>query len=154
MPGETPHPDRDPEGHQYGKEESQITPLDPADWKGNNEYLYGVDLYNFAYFWEAHEAWEGLWQMTRPGSPDDKFLQGLIQVSAALLKREQGVSSGAESLSRKGLSKLALVGENQAFYCGINLPDFIFRMEKIFATSRQDNRWPEDPRLILDMTSS
>ena len=61
IPGVTPHPIRDPRGHSYGIEEvHDVDPLPPELWQQNEDYLYGVDLYNFAYWWEAHEAWGGV----------------------------------------------------------------------------------------------
>ena len=85
IPGVTPHPIRDPRGHSYGVEEvHDAEPLPPEFWRQNEDYLYGVDLYNFAYWWEAHEAWEGLWHQAE--GTYRLFLQGLIQVSAAFIK--------------------------------------------------------------------
>ena len=85
IPGVTPHPIRDPRGHSYGIEEvHDAEPLPPELWQQNEDYLYGVDLYNFAYWWEAHEAWEGLWHQAE--DTYRLFLQGLIQISAAFIK--------------------------------------------------------------------
>lgn len=65
--------------------------LSPAE----RERLFrlGIDLFNQGSFFEAHEAWEEIWRSTAPEPRD--FLQGLIQVAAALhqfrdLKREHG----------------------------------------------------------------
>ena len=77
-------------------EESGATPL----------FRRGVDLYNRAYFWEAHEAWETLWHRCPPGTPLREGLQGLIQLAAALLKEHQGVPEGARKLSRTALERL------------------------------------------------
>ena len=49
-------------------------------------FLYGVDLYNHGYLWEAHEAWEGLWHQAKRDALQAEFLQGLIQCAAAALK--------------------------------------------------------------------
>ena len=82
LPGVTPHPIRDPLGHSYGiEEEENENPLPPEMWQQNEAYLHGVDLYNFSYWWEAHEAWEGLWHQAE--DTYRLFLQGLIQVSAS-----------------------------------------------------------------------
>jgi hypothetical protein len=29
----------------------------------SDAFLWGLDLFNHYYYWEAHEAWEGLWQV-------------------------------------------------------------------------------------------
>ena len=36
-------------------------PPDPEQWHLCRPYLYGIDLFNDGYYWEAHEVWEGLW---------------------------------------------------------------------------------------------
>jgi Domain of unknown function (DUF309) len=41
----------------------------------------GLRLYHAGEFFAAHEAWEGVW--LRAQEPEKKFLQGLIQVTAA-----------------------------------------------------------------------
>ena len=98
-----------------------------ADWRQTEDYLYGVDLYNFAYWWEAHEAWEGLWNKTE----DDcrLFLQGLIQISAALIKYHMRQLRGLQSLSTNGRNKLHQVLTNlddpTGMYMGMNLPEFL-----------------------------
>ena len=51
--------------------------LTTADWQ---HICQGIALYNDGAFWDAHEAWEGVWRRY----PDDwrLFLQGLIQIAA------------------------------------------------------------------------
>ena len=57
-----PHPTQDERGHSYSRgEEAPALYFPPESWRENADYLYGVDLYNHGYLWEAHEAWEGLW---------------------------------------------------------------------------------------------
>ena len=63
--------------------------LDPTMWYDCESYLYGVDLFNHAYWWEAHEAWEGPWRAAGRQSATGFFLQGLIQISVARLKWSQ-----------------------------------------------------------------
>ena len=142
IPGVTPHPVKDPAGHSYGIDEStrpQI--LYPDSWRTNEDYLYGVDLYNFAYWWEAHEAWEGLWHQAE----DDYrlFLQGLIQISAALIKHHMRMLRPIRTLSTAGsdklrevLSKLKPATES---YMGINLNEFLSRLDVFFAPFRFDS---------------
>nr|WP_244447982.1 DUF309 domain-containing protein [Neorhizobium vignae] len=50
----------------------------------------GQDLFNHGYYWEAHEAWEGLWQAAKRGSQLRAFLKGLILLSAAGVKIREG----------------------------------------------------------------
>ena len=76
-PGHTPHPTRDPEGHSYGEPLNRAPVPDPADWRACDDYLYGIDLFNHSYYWEAHEAWEGLWFACGRRGRVATFLQGL-----------------------------------------------------------------------------
>ena len=146
-PGQTPHPRRDPQGHMYGREELPCSPFDPSSWKTCPEYLFGVDLYNFAYYWEAHEVWEGLWKTTEKGGDAHRFLQGLIQMAAALIKREQKTVRGMRSLARAGLGKLRSVSASRLTYCGVFLPEYIERMEAILDPRREESL---EPSICLD----
>jgi uncharacterized protein len=96
VPGRHPHPTRDPGGHSYANNET-ASELD---------FAWGVDLYNHGYFWEAHEAWEGLWGRAEPSSAEADLLQGLIQCAAACLKLRIGERQGAERLAARGIEHL------------------------------------------------
>lgn len=61
VPGQTPHPRRHPHGHSYGQAEPNPALFPAEEWQKSDAYLYGIDLYNFAYWWECHEVFEGLW---------------------------------------------------------------------------------------------
>ena len=78
-----------------------------------DDWLYGVDLFNRFYFWEAHEAWEGLWAVAERHGAPSLLLQGLIQIAAALLKTHMGALAGACSLSAEGLAKLRRAAASQ-----------------------------------------
>ena len=64
----------------------------------------GIDLFNRRRFFEAHEAWEDGW-LLETGEPR-RFLHGLIQVAAALVKLSRGEPRGTVTLLDKGLPKL------------------------------------------------
>ncbi len=136
IPGVTPHPIRDPNGHSYGiEEEPDINPLPPEKWRQNEAYLYGVDLYNFSYWWEAHEAWEGLWHQAE--DTYRLFLQGLIQVSASLIKYHMRMLRPLRTLSTAGRDKLRQVvvecGDVNGNYMGLNLPRFLETADAFFS---------------------
>ena len=104
VPGLLPHPTADPRGHSFGHAEPEVSGearVLVTDWRGCPHFCFGVDLYNFAYWWEAHETWEGLWHCFEEGDPPRHALQGLIQVSAAHLKRHVGQPRGVEALLRR-----------------------------------------------------
>jgi len=72
--------------------------------KANQQFERGVALFNARKFFEAHEAWEELW-LVEP-EPEKRFLQGLIQLAAALHHCSRGNSRGAKSLLAAGIAKL------------------------------------------------
>jgi hypothetical protein len=148
VPGLTPHPRCHPQGHRFGQIEEPVEPFDVSSWKESLDYLYGVDLYNFAFYWEAHEAWEGIWKTTARRDTPGLYLQGLIQISAALIKRHQGIAGGKESLSRAGFRKLRSVAEGHPRYGGLEMAEYIERMVQIFADPDR-TCWPADPRIRL-----
>ena len=105
VPGRSPHPTRDSEEEQaVGSEQS--TPLDPLNWEICDDYLYGIDLFNHGYWWEAHEVFEVFWRAAGRGTLSGEFLQGLIQIAAALLKDAVQSRAAAEGLGRSGCMKL------------------------------------------------
>lgn len=100
VPGLNPHPFRHPAGHLYtGGGAPAEAPWDPATpWREDRRWLYGLDLLNQRYPWEAHEVWEALWHHAPRDSASSALLQGLIQLAAALLKRHLGEARAAERL--------------------------------------------------------
>ena len=83
--------------------------------------MRGVRLHNSGAFFEAHEAWEELWK-AEVDVPPRRFLQGLIQVTAAFHKLlvQRGPAS-AQSLLARGLKKLDAYPPE---YLGVALGDF------------------------------
>ncbi len=64
----------------------------------------GLDSFNSAHFYDAHEHWEEVW-LTTP-NPDKIFLQGLIQVAAAYHHHSRANCLGTKNLLLAGLLKL------------------------------------------------
>ena len=104
-PGLTPHPVRDPDGHSYEKTSANET-VDEDSWFTSETYLFAIDLLNDGYYWEAHEELEGLWLTAGRDSPIGRFLQGIIQLAAALLKLEAGKTQSATKLCEAAAAKL------------------------------------------------
>jgi uncharacterized protein len=118
VPGKNPHPRRDPRGHSYGKPEPTPSAFQPEDWHQSEEYLYGIDLYNFAYWWECHEVFEGLWHAVGHDTEQGNFFQALIQLAAANLKLFTGNHQAAEKLLTSGIIRLQIT---PGFYMGIDV---------------------------------
>ncbi len=106
VPGRAPHPIRDPDGHSYNKPSLQLAPFDPEKWRASEEYLYGIDLFNYGFWWEAHEALEAVWVAAGRRTETGLFLKGLIQISAAHLKWSQGSHEVALRKAEAGLEKM------------------------------------------------
>ncbi len=96
QPGLNPHPTRDPGGHLFGRSAPPVAAPDPPHWRDCAPYLYGIDLFNHGYYWEAHEAWESLWHACGRSGPTADFLRGLIRLAAAAFKQREGRPRGRE----------------------------------------------------------
>jgi len=157
-----PHPVIDPKGHSYKKEEEKPEYLPPEKWKQNDHYLYGVDLYNHGYWWEAHEAWETLWLTTQKTDLEGQFLQGLIQFSAALLKLYSGSNRGFENLFREANKRLQfcikeLSEQNRKQLMGLDLEAWLGKVTVFCDSLGEQEGEPVDalhfasfPALILE----
>ncbi len=95
IPGTSlPHPIRDPRGHSYGRKRISPPALTNDNWSTHKNYLVGLDLFNYGYYWEAHEEWERLWKSSGPDSLTGRFLKGLVKLSAAGVKVREGSIHG------------------------------------------------------------
>ena len=74
---------RDPTGHSYHVEP---IPVAVAASLSSDAFLWGLDLFNHGYYWEAHQAWEGLWQVADRDGPLRMLFKGFILLSAAEIK--------------------------------------------------------------------
>jgi len=139
-PGRGPHPARRAGGPVYATPEDAPA-IDPERWSSCEPYLHAIDLFNHGYFWEAHEALEGLWRRAGRASAMGIFLQALILVSAALLKHSMGEISGARRLASRGCATLRATP-------GVRLGIEVSRLaEQVAATI--DGRTPCAPAIEL-----
>jgi uncharacterized protein len=127
LPGVDPHPTRDPRGHSYSEEpEAAADYFECEAWRESDDYLYGVDLYNHGYLWEAHEAWEGLWHAAKHDELQAEFLQGLIQCAAGVLKVRMQQPRGVQRLIELGTGRLERVAnEADPHYMGLDVHDLL-----------------------------
>ena len=127
VPGRTPHPTRAKDGHSYGAPEVAPRYLPDERWAENDEYLWGADLYNAGYFWEAHEAWEGSWRVAAGRDPAQRrFLQGLILCAAACLKASTGDAEACRRLAARGLERLQRAHvDRDGRYMGLDVARFV-----------------------------
>jgi hypothetical protein len=129
VPGQTPHPTRDPQGHSYNLHPDDPESFDISDWQSCEEYLFGIDLFNHGYWWEAHESLEAVWHTAGRTTETGLFIQGLIQVAVAHLKRFQGFDEVSQRMADNGLEKMKHINN---VYLGIDVPDFRKKVTKYF----------------------
>lgn len=122
--GKFPHPIRDPRGHSYGEPAPKVSPFSTDNWRECETYLWGIDLFNNGYYWEAHEAWEAVWHTAGRRGVVADFCKALIKLAAAGVKAREGRPEGVKrhALRAKELidSIAAKVGGDQ--FMGLSLP--------------------------------
>lgn len=91
-------------------------------------YLEGIKLFNTCDFFEAHEAWEEIWQ--EEFGPSRKFYQGLIQASVALHHFGNGNIRGAKKLFYGCHGYLE---PYRPHHMGLDLDRFLAQMDECFA---------------------
>jgi hypothetical protein len=110
----------------------------PDNWRGSEAYLYGLDLFNAGFYWEAHEAWEGLWHACgRRGTTAD-FLKGLIKLAAAGVKHREGQPRGVASHACRAADLFRAAGADP--FLGLSVAGLIELAEKVCREG-----WPPSP---------
>lgn len=94
------------------------------------DFAAGLALFNAGHFWHAHEAWELLW--LRSNGEQRRFIQGLIQVAAALVHWERGNQRGLQLNWCKARPKLAPLPSP---FATINLTQLIIWMDGMMAAT-------------------
>ena len=131
VPGKHPHPVTDTRGHHFGKPAEIPAELNPLNPTASIPFLLGLDLFNAGYYWEAHEAWEGLWIVAGRAGLLASFLKGLIKLAAAGVKAREGQISGVQRHARRAIELFELVSRDPAahglVYCGLSLETLLLR---------------------------
>ena len=120
VPGHRPHPRRHPQGHSFGCPEPSPAPCRPEEWFQSEDYRFGIDLYNFAYWWECHEVFEGFWHAAGRKTEQGRFFQALIHLAAANLKRFTNHPAAERSLLGKSTRLFSGLPDR---YMGIDLAE-------------------------------
>lgn len=119
VPGRHPHPIRDEAGHSFGREVS-VSDFHPDRWDACEEYLFGIDLFNAGFYWEAHEAWEAVWIAAgRTGTTAD-FLKGLIKLAATGVKAREGNANGVRRHAGRAAQLFGESGSREATLAGLS----------------------------------
>ena len=123
VPGQEPHPFRDPRGHNHNAQLHWSTPpwSPELQWSENEHYLHGIDLFEYRFFWEAHEVWEDVWRAVPRGTPAREAVQGLILWSAAALKNDMGHATVAARMWSRACVHFATAGAHGAAAWGLQI---------------------------------
>ena len=78
----------------------------PEEWRDLPEWLWAVDLFNHGYWWESHEALEGLWLAAGRTTPSARFAQSLVHLSAACLNHRRGHAAAARRQAARAVRGL------------------------------------------------
>jgi predicted metal-dependent hydrolase len=142
--GKFPHPLQDAAGHSFGTVEPKASIDREKDWRTCVPYLWGIDLFNNGYYWEAHETWEAVWHATgRSGTMVD-FCKALIKLAAAGVKAREGRANGVRRHAQRAKQLLesvaAQVGREQQRFMGLSLASLTHCAEGLIS----------DPSAIVD----
>jgi hypothetical protein len=91
--------------------------------------LFGLDLFNHGYYWEAHEVWEGLWHAAGRSGLTANFMQALIKLAAAGVKAREARPEGVRRHSHRAAELFQQVAHKlpagQSSYFGLSLSRLI-----------------------------
>lgn len=129
--------------------------IGPARWSMSlpdydPKYLEGIECFNRCDFFEAHEAWEELWQAYE--GPSRRFYQGLIQVAVCLHHFGNGNTRGAKKLYH---SSLAYLKDYRPHHEGVDLEKLVLELthccEEILNSSEEFPKTDIVPDLIPEI---
>lgn len=127
IPGKNPHPEK--AGGHMEDEEVIVLPLQEDNYRENKAYLFGLDLFNYGYFWESHVWWEALWhEAGRKGEVAD-FLKGLIKLSACGVKVELKQTDVSQGHFDRALELFIPLAKNHETLFGIKLGALIQKLK-------------------------
>jgi len=141
VPGEYPHPHRDPDGHSHGVDVGELNVLTESAWRECESYPWGVDLLNAGYYWEAHEAWEQAWIRVGRAGPIADFLKALIKLAAAGVKAREGREPGVRRHALRSVELLTISAlQKHADFLGLSLDDLRTTAQSIADRSAEITR--------------
>jgi predicted metal-dependent hydrolase len=72
----------------------------------NPDFRKGLELFNKAHFFDAHEALEDVWRLVPPDHSSKSHFQGMVQVAVAFHHQSTGNLVGARSVLARALRNL------------------------------------------------
>ena len=107
-----------------------------VEWATDPAAMFAADLFDYRYFWEAHEAWEAMWHGCPKPSVDRDVLQSLIQTAAALLQFHLGAPHTAAVLLDRARDRMDRAAVRR--HRGIDIGGLFRDTERFF----QDGSYP------------
>lgn len=145
-----PHPICNPRGHSYLPRDQRLprtAAIDPLRFAQCEAYVFGVDLYNHGFFWEAHDSWEACWRAMPTGTPHEHFFRGLIQAAASHLKITTAQIAGASALGNRAclLLRASASALQQQRILGVSVASFTDALEDYIDNVLRDDPPRHDP---------
>ena len=125
----------------------EIKPLEAPRWRDHEPYLFGCDLYEHDFPWEAHEEWEGAWAATPPGL-EHALLAGLIQTAAASVQAHLGKWRGVQALTARARRNFRAAGGPRM--CGIDVRGLADELATWTTRVVAAEEWMRPPSLGLE----
>lgn len=119
IPGQNPHPKKEG-GHMEGQSEPVAEPLTLDHPEKSPEFCFGVDLFNYHYYWESHVYFEALWNAHHRQGEVADFFKALIKLSAAEVKKKLN----QEETAREHYLRAIELFEGVKLRCGPNYLGF------------------------------
>ena len=104
----------------------------------------GLELFNLADFYDAHEVWEDVWRAAP--TAEKKFLQGLIQIAVGLHHQSTGNRVGAKSLLARGARNLSSYSED---FAGIDVRTLLRGVADCHQALADGDPLPRLPRIEM-----
>lgn len=147
--GPWPHPVSGEDGHMRGNAKELAVDICTDDVAKIERFRYACRLFHQGYYWEAHEAWEGLWMAEGRRGPVADTLRGLIKLAAAGVKVRQGQRHGVVTHARRASEVLSLVRALHGRWMrGLDLDGLIHCANQL-AENPPDDRGPVDAPVVV-----
>lgn len=144
--GGWPHPVSSPEGHSYARRNLTAEPVVGDDWEGSPVFRRGIALFDAGYYWEAHEAWEALWNAHGRRGPTADVLKALIKLAAAGVKVRERQPHGVRTHAARAAALFEAVrSESGPRHLGLDMDRLGALARHVAETPPDDPGSREDP---------
>lgn len=128
IPGKNPHPLKEG-GHSFSQGEPHLTKINTDAPYDSEDFLYALDLFNHAYYWETHMYLEALWNAhQRKGDACHLFL-AIIKLSAAAIKWKLGQEKAATGHINRAIEHLGNIEETEIL--GFDIAQLKSKLENV-----------------------